>query len=475
MAKHIFVTGGVVSSLGKGITAASLGHLLKARGYKVTMQKMDPYLNVDPGTMSPFQAWRGLRYRRRPRRRPRLGPLRALHRRVPFARVQLHAGFHLPDAYRARAPRRLPRRHRAGHPACDRGYQGTICAALASPVERRHRHLRDRRHDRRHRVPAVHRSCHASSRKRRSPGDVLFVHVTLVPYIAASPRGEDQADAALREGAAFHRRAARLHRVPLRPRDHRRGAREDRAVLRRGRPTDVLACVNSPSIYEVPLALDEQGFDVKVLDKLGLEVRRDRPDAAWRAFLEAADNCAGPGQHRGRGQVRLACPDAYLSVIEALVARGRRTRDATWKCTLSTARSSPTTTPRRRSAAMDGILVPGGFGQPAPSRARSPQRATPAMHKRSVPRHLPGAAGGGHARSPAMLPAMPGATSARSSPTQAEHPVIDLYARAGGRRGQGRHHAPGRTTPARCRPALARARGATASPSSTSAIAIATR
>ena len=55
MAKHIFVTGGVVSSLGKGITAASLGHLLKARGYHVTMQKMDPYLNVDPGTMSPFQ------------------------------------------------------------------------------------------------------------------------------------------------------------------------------------------------------------------------------------------------------------------------------------------------------------------------------------------------------------------------------------------------------------------------------------
>ena len=55
MAKQIFVTGGVVSSLGKGITAASLGTLLKARGYKITMQKMDPYLNVDPGTMSPFQ------------------------------------------------------------------------------------------------------------------------------------------------------------------------------------------------------------------------------------------------------------------------------------------------------------------------------------------------------------------------------------------------------------------------------------
>ncbi|MDZ4063782.1 MAG: CTP synthase, partial [Coriobacteriia bacterium] len=55
MAKYIFVTGGVVSSLGKGITAASLGRLLKARGLKVTIQKLDPYLNVDPGTMSPFQ------------------------------------------------------------------------------------------------------------------------------------------------------------------------------------------------------------------------------------------------------------------------------------------------------------------------------------------------------------------------------------------------------------------------------------
>ena len=55
MTKHIFVTGGVVSSLGKGITAASLGRLLKARGYKVMMQKADPYLNVDPGTMSPYQ------------------------------------------------------------------------------------------------------------------------------------------------------------------------------------------------------------------------------------------------------------------------------------------------------------------------------------------------------------------------------------------------------------------------------------
>ena len=62
--KYVFVTGGVVSGLGKGITAASLGRLLKARGYKVTMQKFDPYINIDPGTMNPIQAWRGIRHRR---------------------------------------------------------------------------------------------------------------------------------------------------------------------------------------------------------------------------------------------------------------------------------------------------------------------------------------------------------------------------------------------------------------------------
>ena len=67
--KYVFVTGGVVSGLGKGITAASLGRLLKARGYQVTMQKFDPYINVDPGTMNPIQR-RGFCYRRRYGDRP---------------------------------------------------------------------------------------------------------------------------------------------------------------------------------------------------------------------------------------------------------------------------------------------------------------------------------------------------------------------------------------------------------------------
>ena len=77
--KYVFVTGGVVSGLGKGITAASLGRLLKARGFQVTMQKFDPYINIDPGTMNPIQHGEVFVTRRRNRDRPGSWPLRTIH------------------------------------------------------------------------------------------------------------------------------------------------------------------------------------------------------------------------------------------------------------------------------------------------------------------------------------------------------------------------------------------------------------
>ena len=83
MTKYIFVTGGVVSGLGKGITAASLGRLLKARGLKVAAQKLDPYINVDPGTMSPYQHGEVYVTEDGCGNRPRPWPLRAIYRRRP--------------------------------------------------------------------------------------------------------------------------------------------------------------------------------------------------------------------------------------------------------------------------------------------------------------------------------------------------------------------------------------------------------
>ena len=115
--KYIFVTGGVVSSLGKGLTAAALGTLLENRGLKVALQKFDPYLNVDPGTMSPVPARRSLCARRRRRDRPRPRPLRAVHQRQTHPAQQPHQRPGLPDRAQQRARRQISRQDRPGHSA----------------------------------------------------------------------------------------------------------------------------------------------------------------------------------------------------------------------------------------------------------------------------------------------------------------------------------------------------------------------
>ena len=183
MAKHIFVTGGVVSSLGKGITAASLGHLLKARGYQVTMQKMDPYLNVDPGTMSPFQ-----------------------HGEV-FVTEDGHEGDLDLGHYERFIDENLTRESNFT--------QGSIYQSLIA---------RERRGDYLGGTPVQEGAAVRRRAVRSRDAGALY---------SRSARGEDEAHAAFGEGAALHRRAARLHRVPLGPRDRGRRAREDRAVLRR--------------------------------------------------------------------------------------------------------------------------------------------------------------------------------------------------------------------------------------------------
>ena len=114
--KYIFVTGGVVSSLGKGIAAASIGRLLKERGLRVTLQKFDPYINVDPGTLSPFQHGEVFRNRRRGGDRSRPRPLRALPRPVALAGQQHHDRPDLPDGHHEGAQGRLPGLHGPGHP-----------------------------------------------------------------------------------------------------------------------------------------------------------------------------------------------------------------------------------------------------------------------------------------------------------------------------------------------------------------------
>ncbi len=359
MAKHIFVTGGVVSSLGKGITAASLGHLLKARGYKVTMQKMDPYLNVDPGTMSPFQHGEVFVTEDGHEGDLDLGhyerfidenltresnftqgsiyqSLIAKERRGDFLGGTVQVIPHVTNAIKERL-RRIAETTGADIVITEIG--GTIGDIEGQPFIEAARQFK----------------------KERPAGDVLFVHVTLVPYIAAAHEVKTK---------PTQHSVKELRSMGVQPdfivcrSDHEvsSSVREKIALFCDVAPTDVLACVDSPSLYEVPLGLFDQEFDLKVLDRLGLEPH-EIDLAPLRAFLTAEKNREGQVDIAVVGKY-VSLPDAYLSIIEALhhagVANGVNA-----KLHLIDAERVTDETAEELLGEMDGILVPGGFGQRA--------------------------------------------------------------------------------------------------------------
>ena len=178
MARFIFITGGVVSSLGKGLLAASLGALLQARGYKVRIRKFDPYLNVDPGTMSPYQHGEVYVTDDGAETDLDLGHYERFTGVSAQAVGQRHLGPHLPGHHRPRAARRLSRRHRPGHPARHQRDQGIRARRHRRA---RFRHLRDRRHRRRHRKPAVRRGDPPAAATTSAAASRVFVHTTWCP------------------------------------------------------------------------------------------------------------------------------------------------------------------------------------------------------------------------------------------------------------------------------------------------------
>ena len=359
MAKHIFVTGGVVSSLGKGITAASLGHLLKARGYKVTMQKMDPYLNVDPGTMSPFQHGEvfvtddghegdldlghyerfideSLSRESNFTQGSIYQSLVARERRGDFLGGTVQVIPHVTDAIKERILRAATQ---TGAHIVISEIGGTIGDIEGQPF-----------------IEAVRQLRH-----ELGVDNVVFVHVSLVPYIAAA------------------------HEVKTKPTQHSvkemrsMGVQPDFIVCRSDHEVNdavrakiahfcdvdvdsVLSCIDAPSIYEVPINLFEQEFDVKVLRRLKLpegELHR----APLQDYVEDAAQCDGEVNIAVVGKYT-SLPDAYLSVVEALhhagVANG-----VTVNINLINGEELSAENVAEVLEGMDGILVPGGFGQRA--------------------------------------------------------------------------------------------------------------
>ena len=229
MARYIFITGGVVSSLGKGLASAALGALLQARGYSVRLRKLDPYLNVDPGTMSPFEHGEVFVTDDGAETDLDLGHYERFTgvaaRRTDFGLV----GADLFQRAGEGAPRRLPRQDHPGDPARHQRDQGF-------PTGRRRRGrlhaVRDRRHGRRHRGAAVLRGdppvrpgAAAAQLHLRAP-DAAALH-------GGVGRAEDQADAAFGQGAALDRHRAGRAGLPLADADPGEGAREAGALLQR--------------------------------------------------------------------------------------------------------------------------------------------------------------------------------------------------------------------------------------------------
>lgn len=359
MAKHIFVTGGVVSSLGKGITAASLGYLLKARGYKVTMQKMDPYLNVDPGTMSPFQHGEVFVTEDGHEGDLDLGhyerfidenlsresnftqgsiyqSLIAQERRGDFLGGTVQVIPHVTEAIKARLRRAA---EQSGAHIVISEIGGTVGDIESLPFIEAARQFK----------------------KEKPDDDVLFIHVTLVPYIAAAHEVKTK---------PTQHSVKELRSLGVQPdfivcrSDHEisSAVKDKIALFCDVAAEDVLSCVDAPSIYEVPLELSHQGFDVLVLEKLGLPVCDADMDGLV-SYLDAQRTCANAVDIAIVGKY-VSLPDAYLSVIEALhhagVACGVKVN-----VHLIDGGLLDESNVEETLSDMDGILVPGGFGQRA--------------------------------------------------------------------------------------------------------------
>lgn len=359
MTKHIFVTGGVVSSLGKGITAASLGRLLKARGYKVMMQKADPYLNVDPGTMSPFQHGEVFVTEDGKETDLDLGHYERfidenLTRESNFTTGLIYQSLiqreragdflggtvqvipHVTNAIKARFAR-IEEVTDADVVITELG--GTIGDIESQPF-----------------VEAIRQF-----RKERGMANVAIIHVSLVPYIAAA------------------------HEVKTKPTQH--SVKELRSM---GIQPDFIVCRSShavepsirekianfcdvdadcvfenndlPSIYDVPAHLKEQGFDRKVCERLGLDTRVSDL-SGWQDFtasMHTANALATTTRIYVVGKYT-QLPDAYLSVIEALHHSGIfYGRHVDIRLVNGEELTEESVDEELKDA--DGILVPGGFG-----------------------------------------------------------------------------------------------------------------
>ena len=362
MTKYIFVTGGVVSSLGKGITAASLGRLLKNRGYKVTIQKFDPYINIDPGTMSPYQHGEVFVTDDGAETDLDLGHYER------FIDVNLSKASNVTTG---KVYQSVINKERKGE------YLGSTIQVIPHITnEIKERVLRVGRNDNADIViteiggtvgdieslPFLE-AIRQVKKDVPNRNDVLYIHVTLIPYIHAA--GE------LKTKPTQHS-VKELRSIGIQPdiivcRTEKTVSDDMKKKIALFCDVDVRAVINNETcstIYEVPLLLQEEGLDRIVLEKLGLEDRHCDMDE-WTAMVnriketDASDkeiNIALVGKY-------VALHDAYLSVVESLHHAGYANGvQVKIKWIDSEELEKPGVNLDEVFGDVSGIVIPGGFG-----------------------------------------------------------------------------------------------------------------
>ncbi|ADM10451.1 PyrG, CTP synthase [Parvularcula bermudensis HTCC2503] len=362
MTRYIFITGGVVSSLGKGVASAALGALLQARGYSVRLRKLDPYINVDPGTMSPYQhgevfvtddgaetdldlghyeRFTGVSASRADN--VTTGQIYSSiiekERRGDYLGATVQVIPHVTDAIKEFVLSPAPGKdgEMADFVLCEIG--GTVGDIEGLPFFEAIRQLGNE-------LPR---------------GRCLYIHLTLMPYIPAA--GE------MKTKPTQHS-VKELRSIGIQPeillvradRPIPEGERRKIALFCNVRPSSVIEAMDARTIYEVPLAYHAEGFDAEVLSAFGID---DAPPPDLSKWREIVSRITAPD-----GEVTIAVvgkytvlKDAYKSLIEALIHGGIANNvrvNIEW---VDSGVFEDTENAVSRLQSVHGILVPGGFGE----------------------------------------------------------------------------------------------------------------
>ena len=355
---HIFVTGGVASSLGKGLTAASLGNLLRARGLKVVMQKLDPYLNVDPGTMNPFQHGEVFVTDDGAETDLDIGHYER------FLDINLSAKANVTTG---QIYLEVISRERSG------GYLGDtvqVIPHITDEIKRRMRAQADEDPKPDVIITEVGGTVgdiesqpflEAARQIRHDVGrdNVFFVHVSLVPYLG--PSGE------LKTKPTQHS-VAMLRSIGIQPdaivcrsdRELPDSIKSKIALMSDVDPAAVVNAADAKSIYDIPVVIHDEGLDSYIINKLELEAG-DVDWSHWQPVLNAVHNPAHEVNVALVGKY-VDLPDAYLSVTEAIRAGGFANRAKVNIHWIASDDCETLDGAKEKLSSMDAICIPGGFG-----------------------------------------------------------------------------------------------------------------